>query len=58
MIGKKLEEISLPRESIVILVKRGDKSYIPHGDFVLEKGDRVTILGSGDNARKAAEVFI
>jgi|Deesub1362A_J573_1020465.scaffolds.fasta_scaffold00146_2 NhaP-type Na+/H+ or K+/H+ antiporter len=57
VIGKKLSEISLPKDSIVILVKRGDKSYIPDGSFVFEKGDRVTILGGGDHARKAMKVF-
>lgn len=35
--------IDLPRQSIIVLVKRRNKSLIPNGNMRLEPGDRVFI---------------
>lgn len=46
--GKKLWEISLPKEAIVGCVLRGDAAIIPRGDTRLLPGDTLVVLtGSG-----------
>lgn len=45
MIGKKIREIDLPGESLVTILKRGGETVIPHGDTVVRKGDRLSIIG-------------
>ena len=48
VIGKTLKEISKEFGGKILfgIVTREDKVYIPHGDFVLQKGDVVNIIAS------------
>jgi CIC family chloride channel protein len=39
--GKTLRELNLPKESIVVAIRRGGKTVFPHGDTRLEAGDTV-----------------
>ena len=39
--GRRIKELDIPRTSIVVLVKRGDKSLVPHGELMLEDDDKV-----------------
>jgi CIC family chloride channel protein len=41
---KPLRELILPHECVLVSVRRGRKLIIPHGDTVLQPGDRVTAL--------------
>lgn len=41
--GLKIKDLDLSRQSIIVLVKRKNKSLIPNGNMVLEAGDRVFI---------------
>lgn len=41
--GVKIKDLDLSRQSIIVLVKRKNKSLIPNGNMVLETGDRVFI---------------
>lgn len=42
--GKKISEISLPEESLVLMIKRSETTIVPKGETVIESGDDV-ILG-------------
>lgn len=42
---------------LVILIKRGDETYVPHGDFVLKEGDYITLIGKGRSVRQTAELI-
>jgi Trk K+ transport system NAD-binding subunit len=44
VIRRPLSETALPHECVLVSVRRGRKLIIPHGDTVLEPGDRVTAL--------------
>lgn len=39
--GVKIKDLDISRQSIIVLVKRKNKSLIPNGKMVLEEGDRV-----------------
>ncbi len=52
-----LSELELPDSSIVAGVIRGEKSMIPGGDFILQKGDKVVIFALPEAIRKVEETF-
>lgn len=43
-VGKPLSQADLPHDCVLVSVRRGRKLIIPHGDTVLEPGDRITAL--------------
>lgn len=38
-VGKKISEISLPPDTILVLLQRGDKTIVPHGRTIILAGD-------------------
>ena len=46
LINRSLGECNLPESCLVVLLSRGVESIVPRGSTVLQKGDRVTIIGS------------
>jgi len=42
--GKRLMDIKMPEKSLIILVKRGEKYFVPTGKTILHEGDRLMIL--------------
>lgn len=47
-IGKTINELQLPREAVLVSIRRGNGLIIPHGDTRLEAGDVVTALCEKD----------
>ena len=45
LIGRALKGISMPDGTLIALVRRGPEMVIPRGATVLERGDRITIIG-------------
>ncbi|MEJ2305163.1 MAG: TrkA C-terminal domain-containing protein [Anaerolineales bacterium] len=43
-VGKAIAALHLPREAVLISIRRGQELVIPHGDTVLLPGDVVTAL--------------
>jgi Trk K+ transport system NAD-binding subunit len=52
IVGRRLRNLGLPGDFLVLAVRRNGNLLIPHGSTVLEPGDRLTILGSCDDLRK------
>jgi len=50
-VGKRLFEIGIPEECLVVLVCRDGKFYIPNGATVLEGGDVLQVLGKESTIR-------
>jgi len=48
VLGKKLKDIDLPMESILVTILRGDSAIVPRGNTVLKEGDRVLALADPD----------
>ncbi len=44
VLGKKLKEVKLPRQSLIISVTRGDENFVPDGEFVFRNGDYVILI--------------
>ncbi|HEY3366524.1 MAG TPA: aspartate:alanine exchanger family transporter [Symbiobacteriaceae bacterium] len=59
VVGLRLRDLSLPRQqdAIITRVRRGDVEWLPHGDTVLELGDRVRVLTRRDNLDAVSHYF-
>jgi CIC family chloride channel protein len=42
--GRQIRELDLPSDCVLVSIQRGRRLVIPHGDVVLQPGDRVTAL--------------
>jgi Trk K+ transport system NAD-binding subunit len=45
-VRKKIAELDLPHDAILVLIRRDFQAIIPHGDVMLQAGDIVTALCS------------
>jgi NhaP-type Na+/H+ or K+/H+ antiporter/K+/H+ antiporter YhaU regulatory subunit KhtT len=54
-VGRSLEEVrsELPGRCLVALVSDGEETFVPDDDYVLERGDHLTLLGEHDAVREA-----
>ena len=55
VVGKRVSEIQLPDDCLIVSIQRGRKLYIAHGYSTLESGDVLTVIsgeGSADEVRK------
>jgi NhaP-type Na+/H+ or K+/H+ antiporter len=55
--GKAIKELSLPENSLLLMIRRGEKSFIANGNLVLEYDDLVTVIGEGDSAKEVADIL-
>ncbi|MDI6884783.1 MAG: cation:proton antiporter [archaeon] len=56
VVGKAIKEISLPEDSLIVMVRREGKSIIAHGETKLLDGDYATIIGKLDAVQEAANM--
>ncbi len=57
--GKRLRELDLPRTqgALITRIRRGDSDLLPHGDTVLELGDRVRVVTRRENLDALSKYF-
>jgi len=49
-VNQTIVDLDLPKTSLIVMIERGDKYFIPNGSTVIELGDRLTFLAdSKDN---------
>lgn len=57
VIGKKIGDIGLPKNSTVAGVIRDDKGFIPSGDFILDNDDKVIIFVLPSAVKAVEHIF-
>ncbi|MDR1908860.1 MAG: NAD-binding protein [Spirochaetaceae bacterium] len=55
--GKALKDCRFPEGTLVMLVQRGDRSFIPKGDDVFSPGDRVILITKNGNEAEMSRFF-
>jgi len=55
--GKKLMELKLPSDVLVLAIRRDDELIVPHGTTKLATGDHLTILGNLDSLPMLEELI-
>jgi CIC family chloride channel protein len=48
--GKRVKEIILPQECLIVSVQRGKKQHVVHGNSIIRSGDRITIFTDEDSS--------
>jgi Kef-type K+ transport system membrane component KefB/Trk K+ transport system NAD-binding subunit len=48
LVGKRVDEVQLPGEMLILAIRREDEMVVPHGGTRLAMGDRLTVLGDLD----------
>ncbi|PSP33460.1 potassium transporter [Halobacteriales archaeon QH_10_70_21] len=58
-VGRTVDEAgdALPDRCLIALVTHSEDTFVPEADFVLERGDRLTIVGEHDAVREAMALF-
>ncbi|MBN1437989.1 MAG: chloride channel protein [Anaerolineales bacterium] len=56
-LGKRIAELALPREAVLVSIRRGRGLVIPHGDTRLQEGDVVTALCEHESAKALTALF-
>lgn len=57
VVGLPLREASIPRDSKVASIIRGNRVIVPRGDESIKPGDRIIIIGSPDAAREWSRIM-
>jgi putative transport protein len=59
VVGRPLRDLQLPQRygALVTRVRRGDMELLPHGDTVLELGDRVRVVALRERMDEVSEFF-
>jgi NhaP-type Na+/H+ or K+/H+ antiporter len=57
IVGKAIKDLDIPKNSLIVLIQRGDQSIIAHGENILEEGDQITIIGRSGAAAEAASIM-
>jgi len=55
--GQEVRSLSLPQEALLVGVRRGGRTLIPHGDTVLEPGDRVIAIADREQMAELRRLF-
>ena len=55
--GKRLRDLNLPGDLLVLAIQRNRRMLIPKGDTIFERGDRVSLLGNHDSLSAAQKLF-
>ncbi len=55
--GRKLRELNLPGDLLVLAIRRRQRLLIPRGSTTFEIGDRVSLLGNHESLAAAQELF-
>ncbi len=56
--GTSLADLRFPRDATVVAVVRGDRLVVPRGDTVLDAGDEVMVLVTGEAERAVQQLLV
>jgi trk system potassium uptake protein TrkA len=55
--GKPISEFKLSEGGLIILVNRGDASFIPRGDYIFEGGDKIILIAKNGSEGELEKFF-
>ena len=57
LVGKRIRDVILPGESLIISIKRDGEILIPHGNTILELNDQVSVLVNNTSSSSIMNLF-
>ncbi|MCK5201054.1 MAG: hypothetical protein KAR21_22025, partial [Spirochaetales bacterium] len=58
LIGKQLVDIKLPKNTLIILISRGEDNIIPYGSLVVEANDHIAIITERESIKKLEGLLV
>lgn len=58
LIGKKLSNMKLPKNTLIILISRGEEIIIPYGSLVVETNDHIAIITERESIKKLEGLLV
>lgn len=55
--GKKIMDIKLPKDNLIMLISRDQESFIPTGDTVVSSGDHIVVMSTKWSLKKLEALF-
>ena len=56
-VGKRVRQIKMPDNSLVVAVTRNGSHLVPRGDFLLRDGDKLTMVAKTESISRMEEMF-
>ena len=53
--GRRVMDVSMPEQTLLVMVKRNHKYFIPRGNTVLDKGDSLLIITDNEEAMRETQ---
>ena len=57
LLNKRIKEIPVPEDCLILAIKREDEDIIPHGDLTVELNDIVILIAQKDSIGKLEDAF-
>ena len=57
ILNKKLKDIPLPSECIIITITRDTRSYIPRGDFIIRENDQIVVIVKKESSEELRKLI-
>lgn len=58
VIGRQIKHIDFPKNLLVLLINRGNKSYIPDGSFIIKERDDIIIIANKKYITNIEKAFV
>lgn len=58
MANKRLRDVEMPADTLVLSVIRNKKTYLPNGDFIIEPDDVIIVISSKESIPELEEFFL
>lgn len=56
-VGKQVIELGLPESALLMLIRRGDTTFVPRGSTVIEPGDRILVFAEQKDMLEVRSIF-
>jgi cell volume regulation protein A len=52
VVGRSLVELALPAGALIVLIRRGDETFVPRGSTQIDAGDILLVLAEHEALRR------
>ena len=56
-VGKKIKDLKLPHDTLIIFISNGRDNIIPHGDYAIQYGDHIILITRKESIKKLDKMF-
>jgi Trk K+ transport system NAD-binding subunit len=57
VVGKFIKNIPLPKDALIIMIKRGENQQIAHPESIIQKGDILTVIGKTESIKELTSMI-